>query len=40
MEKNLKPDSYLIINNDDAHSKDIIENTKAKVVTFGINKKI
>ena len=37
--KNLKPDSYLIINNDDAHSKDIIENTKAKVVTFGINKK-
>ncbi|MEW8973585.1 MAG: UDP-N-acetylmuramate--L-alanine ligase [Tissierellaceae bacterium] len=34
---NLKPDSYLIINNDDVHSKDVIKRTNAKVITFGIN---
>lgn len=35
--KNLSPDSYLLINGDDISSQKIIDNTKAKVVTFGIN---
>ncbi len=35
--KNLSEDSYLLINADDMSSKKIIENTKAKIVTFGIN---
>lgn len=35
--KNLKEDSYLVINGDDLSSEKVIASTKAKVVTFGIN---
>lgn len=35
--KNLKEDSYLLINSDDPGTKKVIENTKAKVFTFGFN---
>lgn len=35
--KNLKEDSFLLINSDDAHSHKVIENTKAQVLTFGIH---
>ncbi|WP_406243830.1 UDP-N-acetylmuramate--L-alanine ligase [Tissierella carlieri] len=36
--KNLNEDSYLLINIDDASYKKIMDNTKAKVITFGIDK--
>lgn len=36
--KNLNQDGYLLINSDDENSSKIIENTKAKVVTFGLQK--
>ncbi len=35
--KNLKDDSYLLINGDDRGSKKVIDNTKARVFTFGID---
>lgn len=35
--RNLSKDSYLLINGDDSGAKEVIANTKAKVVTFGIN---
>lgn len=35
--KNLKEDSYLVINQDDPYSSQVIENTLANVVTFGID---
>lgn len=35
--KNLEETSYLVINKDDANANRVIENTKANVVTFGIN---
>lgn len=35
--KNLKEDSYLLINADDNNSKAVIDSTLAKVITFGIN---
>lgn len=34
--RNLKEDSFLIINKDDLHAQRVIENTKAQVITFGI----
>jgi len=36
---NIKTDGYLVINIDDKNAKKVIENTKAKVITFGINNK-
>ncbi len=33
--KNLSPDSYLLINKDDPSSQKVIDNTKAKVYSFG-----
>lgn len=36
--ENLDEDAYLIINNDDVNSTTLAEKTKAKVVTFGIDK--
>ncbi|MBU5439281.1 UDP-N-acetylmuramate--L-alanine ligase [Tissierella sp. MSJ-40] len=36
---NIKENGYLIINEDDINAKKVIENTKANVVTFGINNK-
>ncbi len=36
--KNLKEDSYLLANIDDPHMEKVIAATKAKVVSFGINK--
>lgn len=35
--KNLKKDSNLIINIDDPHAHNVIEATKANIITFGIN---
>ena len=35
--KNLKDTSYLVINIDDANSNKVIENTVAKIITFGID---
>ncbi|MDR7855662.1 UDP-N-acetylmuramate--L-alanine ligase [Tissierella sp.] len=35
--KNLTDHSWLLINGDDVHSKKVIDNTLAKVVTFGID---
>ncbi len=35
--KNLEEDSYLLINKDDPGSQRVIDNTKAKVISFGIN---
>jgi len=35
--KNLSKDSYLLINADDENSKEVIDNTLATVITFGIN---
>lgn len=35
--KNLDEDSYLIINKDDSGTQKVVDNTLAKVVTFGIN---
>ncbi len=35
--KNLSDDSWLLINGDDINSKKVIDNTLAKVITFGIN---
>lgn len=37
--KNLEENSKLIINIDDEHAINVIENTKADVITFGINNK-
>lgn len=37
--KNIQDGGYLIINIDDANAKKVIENTKANVITFGINNK-
>lgn len=37
--RNLKENSNLIINIDDTYSSKVIENTKANIVTFGINNK-
>ncbi len=36
--KNLSEDSCLIINSDDPGAQKVIENTKAKIYTFGLNK--
>src|SRR5699024_5695176 len=35
--KNLKENDYLVINSDDPNSHKIIKNTKAQVISFGIN---
>src|SRR5699024_949447 len=35
--KNLKKDSCLLINNDDAYTHHVIENTSTNIVTFGID---
>lgn len=37
--KNLEESSHLVINTDDIYAKNVIENTKASVITFGINTK-
>lgn len=37
--QNIKEDGYLIINRDDPNASRVIDNTKAKVVTFGLNNK-
>lgn len=36
--ENLEEDNYLLINSDDENSKTLKEHTKAKVITFGIDK--
>ena len=37
--KNIQNDGYLVINRDDVNSKKVIKETKAKVITFGIDSK-
>lgn len=37
--ENIKEDGYLIINTDDYNSKKVIRNTKANIITFGLNSK-
>ncbi|HSH36229.1 UDP-N-acetylmuramate--L-alanine ligase [Schnuerera sp.] len=37
--QNLEDDGYLIINSDDSNAKKVIKNTKANIITFGLNNK-